>query len=82
MPTKPIRLSGYLTFTERRIVKVTKSFPDLGYNERAIRVDIEVPGDYFERSTPRVEIELSEEVITAPTVVVVPPNHPLAPESR
>lgn len=55
-----MKVTGYLVISSMGQLRATKRMPDVGRNELAVKLSIEVPDGYFQRMWPSVQLTLPE----------------------
>lgn len=65
--------SGYLVFNEKRLLRFKNlkgGSPKLDSGEFAIKINLEIPKDFFEKYLPIANIKVNEENILKPEINV------------
>lgn len=57
---------AFLIVSSRGVQRMTKTRPRLKSGEHAIRLRVEIPDAYFDRSIPTAVLEITEDYIMAP----------------
>jgi len=61
-----MKTTGYLNVNSRGTARFTKNRVGLDWNEIAIKVNIDIPDEFFERPVLEAKIEVDKELIPKP----------------
>lgn len=64
-------INAYLVINNRGAIRVIKNRPGLSNNEIAVKLEVDVPREFFERLIPTVKIDLPKEAVIDPSAETV-----------